>query len=73
MKNARRGELLSYLGELGLKDADKDKCLRYLDGHLPEDLIQVKNGVDLAPGTAGYNHMKSALKRRNIGLFLAEE
>ena len=61
------------MGELGLKDADKDKCLRYLDGHLPEDLIQVKNGVDLALGTAGYNHMKSALKRRNIGLFLAEE
>ena len=65
--------MLSYLGELGLKDADKDKCLRYLDGHLPEDLIQVKNGVDLAPGTAGCNHMKTALKRRNIGLFLAEE
>jgi len=61
------------LGELGLKDADKDKCLRYLDGHLPEDLIQVKNGVDLALGTAGYNHRKSAQKRRNIGLFLAEE
>ena len=46
-KNAGRDEFLSYLGELGLKDADKDKCLRYLDGHLPEDLIQVKNGVDL--------------------------
>ena len=72
-KNAGRDELLSYLGELGLKDADKDKCLRYLDGHLPEDLIQVKNGVDLALGTAGYNHRKSAQKRRNIGLFLAEE
>ena len=72
-KNAGQGELLSYLGELGLKDADKDKCLRYLDGHLPEDLIQVKNGVDLALGTAGSNHRKSARKRRNIGLFLAEE
>lgn len=47
-KNAGRDELLSYLGELGLKDADKDKCLRYLDGHLPEDLIQVNNGADLA-------------------------
>ena len=72
-KNAGRDELLSYLGELGLKDADKDKCLRYLDGHLQEDLIQVKNGSDLALGTTGPNRRKSVSKRRNIGLFLAEE
>jgi len=72
-KNAGRDELLSYLGELGLKDADKDKCLRYLDGHLPEDLIQVKNGIDLALGQAAPNPRKSASERRNIGLFLAEE
>jgi len=62
-KNAGRDELLSYLGELGLKDADKDKCLRYLDGHLQEDLIQVKNGSDLALGTTGPNRRKSVSKR----------
>jgi DNA-binding NarL/FixJ family response regulator len=71
--DAGRDELLSYLGQLGLKDSDKDKCLRYLDGHLPEDLIQVKNGIDLALGTTGPNRSKSASERRNIGLFLAEE
>jgi len=46
---------------------------RYLDGHLPEDLIQVKNGIDRALGQAAPKPRKPASERRNTGLFLAEE
>ena len=72
-RNAGQQELLSYLGKLGLKDADMAKCIRYLDDHLPEDLIQVRHGGDLAAGTVGPNPRRTASKIRNIGLYLAEE
>lgn len=72
-RNAGQDELLSYLGKLGLEDSDMDKCLRYLDNHLPEDLVQVKNGGGSAVEALGTDLPKPVSLRRNIGLFLAEE
>lgn len=72
-KNAGQQELLSYLGKLGLEQGDMDKCLRYLDDHLPEDLIQVRNSSDLTVGAVAPKPRKTASKLRNIGLYLAEE
>ena len=73
VRNASQQELLSYLGKLGLEDGDMAKCLRYLDSHLPEDLIQVRTGGDLAIETAGPGRRKTASRIRSIGLYLAEE
>lgn len=72
-RDASQDELLSYLGRLGLKDSDMDKCLRYLDDHLPEDLIQVRNGGALAVESVRNGLSTPLSMRRNIGLFLIEE
>ena len=72
-RNAGQQELLSDLGKLGLEQGDMAKCLRYLDGHLPDDLIQVGNSSDLAVGTVAPKLRKTASKIRNVGLYLAEE
>lgn len=72
-RNAGQQELLSYLGKLGLVPGDMAKCLRYLDGHLPNDLIQVRNSVDLSVGAVAPNPGNNESEIRNIGLYLAEE
>lgn len=72
-RNAGQQELLSYLAKLGLQDRDMAKCLRYLEDHLPEDLIQVRNSGDLLVGSAGVNRRNTASEIQNIGLYLAEE
>ena len=71
--NAGQQELLSYLGKLGLEQGDMAKCLRYLDDHLPDDLIQVKNSIDLTVGPVAPKLRNTASKIRNVGLYLAEE
>ncbi len=72
-RNAGQQELLSYLGKLGLEQGDMAKCLRYLDDHLPDDLIQVKNSIDLTVGPVAPKLRNTASKIRNVGLYLAEE
>ena len=72
-RHAGQDELLSYLGKLGLADSDMDKCLRYLDDHLPEDLIQVRNGGGSTVEALGTDLPKPVSMRRNTGLFLVEE
>jgi DNA-binding NarL/FixJ family response regulator len=72
-RNAGQQELLSYLGKLGLEQGDMAKCLRYLDDHLPDDLIQVKNSSDLRVGSVAPKLRNTASKIRNVGLYLAEE
>ena len=72
-RNAGQQELLSYLGKLGLEQGDMAKCLRYMDDHLPDDLIQVKNSIDLTVGPVAPKLRNTASKIRNVGLYLAEE
>ena len=72
-RNAGQQELLSYLGKIGLEQGDMAKCLRYLDDHLPDDLIQVRNSSDLTVGPVAPKLRKAASKIRNVGLYLAEE